>query len=58
MDAVIDTQAADQPGKGACEIVSLEDYRRARGLAPARVAVGEPDPFPWAYTFGPQQPAG
>lgn len=58
MDAVIDTQAAEEPQPGACEIVSLEDYRRARGLAPARLAAEDADPFPWAYTFGPQRPAG
>ena len=58
MDAVIDTQAAEELGPGACEIVDLQAYRRARGLAPARGPAEDADPFPWAYTFGPQRPAG
>ena len=58
MDAVIDIQPSEEPGPGACEIIDFAEYRRARGLAPAGPAAEESDPFPWAYTFGPQRPAG
>lgn len=57
MDAVIDTQAAEEPGPGRGEIIDFEAYRRARGLAPRRIDQ-DADPYPWAYTFGPQRPAG
>lgn len=56
MDAVIDTQAAEDRRTSA-EIVQMDDYRRARGLTPARPPVEEADPFPWAYTFGPPRTA-
>ncbi|HEX2562184.1 hypothetical protein [Phenylobacterium sp.] len=61
MDAVIDLQAAaeePEPEPGSAEIIDLDAYRRARGLAPARAPAEETDPFPWAYTFGPTQRGG
>ncbi|MFC3077221.1 hypothetical protein ACFODL_03855 [Phenylobacterium terrae] len=54
MDAVIDTQAAEPPATRSAEIICLDDYRRARGLPPARLPDEDADPFPWAYTFGPR----
>jgi hypothetical protein len=56
MDAVIDTQAAEER-RGSAEIVRLDDYRRVRGLAPARRPEDDADPFPWAYTFPPPRSA-
>lgn len=49
MDAVIDTQPPDGPEPASAQIIDFDAWRRARGLVPAQA---DPDPFPWAYTFG------
>lgn len=50
MDAVIDTQPPDGPEPASAEIIDFDAWRRAQGHLPAQ---RDPDPYPWAYTFGP-----